>query len=650
MKRRVSSIALGGLRLTNLNRLGLCITAVALLGLLGAAPASVQEFAAGRADGHTKHGKTSTPIKHVVVIIGENRSFDHVFGLYTPKHGQTVSNLLSKGIVNEDGSPGPNFSQAAQFEVAPQSSYYINAPSKTPYQILPPPDLNRTPTTQSDDAPPFKTTEEVAAFEPALEPGDQVLLTTGASGLASTEGLDTRVANNSSLPNGPFQLTGPTLPYDSYTGNQAHRFYQMWQQSDCSLSNATQTNPSGCLSDLYPFVLTSFSASDNGVGNAMATYNVNDGDAPFLKKLANEYSLSDNFHQSLMGGTGANHVMLGTGDAIFFSDGNGNPIAPPADQIANPNPQPNTNNRYIVDGLWSNCSDSSQPGVGPILSYLQLLGLSSNCAPDHFYMLNNILPAFRANGARGTGTRVPPSNLRTIGDELLEKNISWAYYGGAFNAAVNVANGSTDPVDAVLARAYCGLCNPFGYASSIMSDPAVRTAHLKDVVDLFDDIENDTLPAVSFVKPDLFLDGHPASSKLDLFEAMVKNILDRLHANPRLEHHTAVFITFDESGGYYDSGYIQPLDFFGDGPRIPFIVVSDFSRGGRVVHTYYDLVSILKFIERNWQLGPLTARSRDNLPNPLADDNPYVPRNSPAIGDLFEMFHFDEGALTRRER
>ena len=74
------------------------------------------------------------------------------------------------------------------------------------------------------------------------------------------------------------------------------------------------------------------------------------------------------------------------------------------------------------------------------------------------------------------------------------------------------------------------------------------------------------------------------------------------------------------------------------------IVVSPFSRGGKVVHSYSDHASILKFIERNWGLVPLTARSRDNLPNPVTShDNPYVPVNSPAIGDLFDMFHFGSG-------
>jgi acid phosphatase len=612
-------------------RRALCATSLLTIAL-ASAPTGAEE---------REHGATRTPIKHVITIIGENRSFDHVFGLYKPVHGETISNLLTKGILNADGTPGPNFAKAAQFQVAPQPTYFVGAGTKTPYMTLPPADLNGTPKAQSTTQPPFPTVAFVSAIEPALEPADLVLLTTGASGLATTTGLDSRIPNAATLANGPFWLGGPMLPYDSYTGDTIHRFYQMWQQSDCSAGNATKQNPSGCLNDLYPFVATTFSATDHSGGNSMAFYNVNKGDAPLLKRLADQYTMSDNFHQSVMGGTGANHVMLGTGDDVFFSDGAGNPAIPPASQIANPNPKPGTNNQYTIDGRWTNCGDTTQPGVGPVAAYLQSQEISTNCAAGHYYMINNTNPGFRPNGAPATGTIVPPSSLRTIGDALNEKGISWAFYGGAFNAAVRLANGSTDPADAIGA-AYCQICNPFQYAKSIMGDPAQRTAHMKDVTDLFDALSNGQLPAVSFVKPDGLLDGHPATSKLDLFEAMVKDILDRLHANPKLEAETAVFIAFDEAGGYWDSGYIQPVDFFGDGPRIPFIVVSPYSRGGHVVHAYYDHVSILKFIERNWRLKPLTARSRDNLPNPVASrDNAYVPRNSPAIGDLFEMFDFD---------
>ncbi len=411
------------------------------------------------------------------------------------------------------------------------------------------------------------------------------------------------------------------------------------------MQHARRANPAGCLHDLFPFVNTTFTTADAGGGNSMAVYNVNDGDAPFLKQLADEFTLSDNFHQAFMGGTGANHVMLGTADAIYWGDGKGNATAPPAAvPLANPNPRPGTNNVYAVDGNWSNCSDPLQPGVGPIVAYLRSLPYDArpNCAQGHVYMLNNTSPGFLPNGQLNPSVNaVPPSGLRTIGDALLEKNVSWAYYGGAFNAAVNLANGSKNPLDGV-GLAYCQICNPFQYVSSIMGNAAVRAAHIKDVVDLFSAIQGDTLPAVSFVKPDGLLDGHPATLKVDLLEAMVKDILDRVQGKPALEAETAVFIVFDEGGGYWDSGFVQPVDFFGDGTRIPFIVVSPYSKGGRVVHTYYDHVSIAKFIERNWRLKPLTDRSRDNLPNPIArEDDPYVPRNMPAIGDLMEMFRFD---------
>ena len=119
----------------------------------------------------------------------------------------------------------------------------------------------------------------------------------------------------------------------------------MWQQSDCNIANATRHNPSGCLNDLYPFVINTYTnipdpfsggaIDDNGGGNSMAFYNVQAGDAPVLKSLADQFSMSDNFHQSVMGGAGANHVMLGLGDAIFWSDGKGAPTTPPGGVIAN---------------------------------------------------------------------------------------------------------------------------------------------------------------------------------------------------------------------------------------------------------------------------------------------------------------------------
>jgi phospholipase C len=597
---------------------------------------------------------TTTPIKHLIVVIGENRSFDHVFATYVPQRGQSVLNLLSADIVQADGSPGPNFASASQFTTSGEKHYSIGVATrrKTPYSTLPAPTLGGAPNTQSATLPPFFSNllPFLAEIEPSLEADALPLLTTGATGAAVTSGApDTRITNYAALPNGPFQLTGPSLPYDSYTGDTVHRFYQMWQQSDCRIENAAEDNPSSCLSDLYPFVATTFAGpqTDDGGGTSMAFYNMQNGDAPLLKRLADQYTLSDNHHQPAQGGSAIQHVFLGTGDDIFWSDGSGNPVAPPASQIANPNPLPGTNNQYTLDGRYSDCSNLAAPGVRPIVRYLDSLPfpVTINCEAGHYYMLNNTNPGFLPNGqidvaGIANGTSIPPSNARTIGDALNDKGISWVYYGGAFNAAVNLANGSTNPLDAV-GQAYCNICNFASYASSIMGDPSQRSVHVKDITDFFTAVTTGTLPSVSFVKPDGLVDGHPASSKLDLYEAMLQKVLDTLDGSPDLKAQTALFITFDEGGGYYDSGFIQPVDFFGDGPRTALITVSPYSTGGRVVHSYTDHVSILKFVERNWRLPPLSDRSRDKLPNPRADqNNPYVPVNSPAIGDLFDMFDF----------
>lgn len=625
---------------------------------------------AGAAQAH-EHEKehTRTPIKHVIVLIGENRTFDHIFATYKPKRGEFINNLLSEGIINADGTPGPNFGKAKQFQaVAPfRTEYFVSLKKseKTPYQTLPAPTLNFAPT--ATIFPSGTPTALLSAVEPSLESADENLLTTGAAtGFTQTfvqPDPDTRVANFNSLPNGPFPLKGTNLPYDSYTGDTTHRLFEMWQQSDCNIANATWQNPSGCLSDLYPFVITNYTnipdpasggaIDDNGGGNSMAFYNVQAGDAPVLTQLAQTYSMSDNFHQSVMGGTGANHVMLGLGDAIFWSDGMGNPTTPPAGVIANPNPQAGTDDVYTVDlgfnGNFTECGDPTKPGIKPIRDYLASLPYHphTNCEPGHFYMINNDSPGFLPDGTVDTagiasGFSIPPVNVRTLGEALNEKNVSWAYYGGAYNAAVNLQHNPTSKDPTVLVgAAYCNICNFESYSNAIMGDSAQRTAHIKDTTDFFAAVDNSTLPAVSFVKPDGLLDGHPASSKLDLFEAMVKKIVDHLTANPDLMAETAFIITFDEGGGYYDSGYIQPLDFFGDGPRIPLIVISPWTKGGHINHTYTDHVSILKFIERNWDLDPLTSRSRDNFPNPVSFfGNPYVPLNSPAIGDLMDFFNF----------
>jgi len=651
----------------------------ALLVNLGApAPVAAQEPA---------NTPTASPIKHVIVIIGENRTFDHVFATYKPKTGETVSNLLSKGIINAKGQPGLNFYLASQSSAVDSTpdNYDLNPPSNAAYEVLPPVLAGGYTT------PPFPDIPTAKANENGLPNNYYVYLTTGGTGL-SHGAVDTRIPNATTLPSGPFQLTSATHPYDAYDNSPVHRFYQMWQQFDCNAGNATTGNPSGCQADLFPWVETTVGAGTNGLAQAfgfndttteegstsMGFYNVLQGDAPYFKHLADNYAMSDNYHQAVMGGTGANHIMLGSGDALWFTDGNGNAAVPPhnqlvaggspnagiVDEIENPNPQPGTNNWYTEDGYgggsfgspsygggtYSNCFDTSQPGVAQITTYLSSLTrpIDSHCQEGYYYLLNNYNPGYYGNGANAyadignpaeTVFTIPPSSLRTIGDELIEKNISFTYFGDQW--AAYLAN--PDGLYTTYNNNYCNICNPFQYTTSIMTSPSGR-AHNQDTTLLYQQIKNGTLPAVSIVKPDGWLDGHPASSKLILLEGFIKKIVDGVQANSELWNSTAIFVTMDEGGGYYDSGYIQPLDFFGDGSRIPMLVVSPFTTPGHISHTYADHVSILKFIERNWNLAPVTSRSRDNYPNPVASkSNPYVPLNTPAIGDLFDLFNFSAG-------
>ena len=92
-------------------------------------------------------------------------------------------------------------------------------------------------------------------------------LSTGGTGL--TAGTpDTRIPNVNSLPAGPFQIT-PGIPYDAYAASPVHRFYQMWQQLDCNVNYSDTWNPSGCKSDLLPWVETTVGAGSNGLAAAI---------------------------------------------------------------------------------------------------------------------------------------------------------------------------------------------------------------------------------------------------------------------------------------------------------------------------------------------------------------------------------------------
>ena len=696
---------------------GLCggLAAIPLLLALGPVAANADDHADGR---------TLTPIKHVIVIIGENRSFDHVFATYVPANPKvTVNNLLSEGIISLDSNlnavPGPNFAKAHQlaavdsgatdpFLLSPPTQEFPN--DQLPAPLVGGPKVSYIPNKCGSSTPITQCQASLTLAEQSesgLPQSYYAELLSGGTGQPS-QTPDQRISNVSTLPAGPFQLTnGSSFTYDDYAASPVHRFYQMWQQLDCNTSAASFDNPSGCGGNLFSWVEVTVGAGANGVAQpanfstnyapgdittgegstALGFYNVQKGDVPYLTNLVERYAMSDNFHQSVNGGTGANHIMFGHGDMIYFTDANGKPAVPPngvqvftgtpdagvVNEVENPNPAAGTNNWYTEDGYgnsynagypppystapvsgggsYSDCSDPTQPGVAPIRNYLASLPrpIDPHCEPGHYYILNNYNPGYFGNGNNAytdnnpanTPFTVPPSSVPSIGDDLNAHRISWKYYGDQWNNYVNdpyqLNWGNAGPT----ADEYCNICNPFQYDTSIMSHPDQVAAHIQDSVNLYSDISNGNLPAVSVVKPSGYTDGHPSSSKLDLFEGFVQKIVDQVESSAYAKD-TVIFITFDEGGGYYDSGYVQPLDYFGDGTRIPLIAVSPYVKPGYISHEYTDHVSILKFIERNWGLPPVSYRSRDNDPNPRTSrNNPYVPLNSPAIGDLMDLFDFD---------
>lgn len=667
---------------------------------------------------------TATPIKHLIIVAGENRGFDNVFGAYVPQDPsrQKIWNLLSQGIIDDKGQPGPNAFKARQSQALDTGVYLIAPPQTGTFATLPQPSTTLNALPASPCLLGFiltlaKKNPGNADFcnDAGLLPPDQILLARGGTGqsfyysvqFGSASALLTPdILEPSSRPpgvdvnlypvpdcrypadlaNAPYWLLGGWAPrncftidilghkfgpkattFDDNTGDPVHRFFAMWQQNDCSRASMSAANPSGCRHDLYTWVGTSVGwaltkdgkppTDDQGTfqgGVAMGFYNMSAGDYPYFKGLADRYSISDNYHQPIMGGTGANSQFMMTGDVYYYTDASGSPKTPPANLIENPDPQPASNNFYSHAGLGPdmgntsagglvNCSDLSQPGVASIRSYLATLSYpafrNGNCDPGRYYQVDNEYPYYDHLGnvitqgnefSAGPAFSIGPQTLPTIGEALSAKSIPWKYYGEGFDVAAkpSLAN-----------QYYCAICNGFQYSRAIMTGPL--KSNLQDLPNFYEDIKNGVLPSVSFVKPNVLTDSHPGTSTPPHFEAFVKKVVEAVKGNPEIWKNTAILVTFDESGGYYDSGYIQPIDFFGDGPRTVMIAVSPYARKGFVDHTYADHASILKFIERNWKLKPLSARSRDNLPNPVAAPlSPYFPLNSPAIGDMMEMFDF----------
>jgi phospholipase C len=221
------------------------------------------------------------------------------------------------------------------------------------------------------------------------------------------------------------------------------------------------------------------------------------------------------------------------------------------------------------------------------------------------YLVNT---AYSAIGPHPTKTKaselVPPLTNPTIGDRLSAKGISWAWFSGGWDAA---RAGHPD-------RLFQFNHQPFAYFANYAPGTA-GASHLRDETAFEAALANGTLPAVSFVKPDGVDNEHPGYANLYDGEAHAAALIEKVMKS-HLWSSTAIIVTYDENGGFWDHVPPPKADRWGDGTRVPTIVISPFAKRNFVDHTTYDTTSILAFIEERFGLPPLS--SRDAAARPLS--------------------------------
>jgi acid phosphatase len=345
------------------------------------------------------------------------------------------------------------------------------------------------------------------------------------------------------LPVAPFDLAR-FIPPDQRTSDLIHRFYQQQLQI-----NGGRMDKFIAWSDAGGLVMSYYDATTLPEG-----------------RLAQQFTLADNFFHAAYGGSYLNHFWLVCACTPVWG-------AAPADMVA----QVDATGMLIRDG---------------------------EVTPDGFSI--NTTQPFNAPFAAGIpdSRRLPPQTMPTIGDRLSEAGVSWAWYAGGWNDAVA---GRPDPT-------FQFHHQPFNYFANYATGQRARADHLKDTDDLFTALRAGTLPAVSFVKLLGADNEHPGTVLLRGQQA-VADLVAAVQASPHWRD-TAIIITYDENGGRWDHVAPPAGDRWGPGTRVPAIIISPFARRGFVDHTVYDTTSILKFIETRWQLAPLGAR--DAAANNLA--------------------------------
>jgi len=324
-----------------------------------------------------------------------------------------------------------------------------------------------------------------------------------------------------------------------------------------------------------------------------------DGSKLPMWKWAQDYTLADNFFMGAFGGSYLNHVWLICACA-------------PTDRDA-----PARLRAKLDERGWLARTPASPASVlnGPP-QFVQ----SGLLTPDG-YSVNTTQPRYQPSlvpPAKGGDPRyadpakytLPPQTQKTIGDTLSAKGITWAWYSGAWDAAVQDGMQPPEVKRTVInyrepgGRNFITHHQPFNYFARFAPGTADRAQHLKDEKDFIAGIERGKLPQVVFYKPQGSQNEHPGYADVASGDEHIASIVAKIRASS-LWPGVAIIVTYDENGGFWDHVAPPKGDRFGPGSRIPTIVISPFAKRHYVDHTQYDTTSILKFITRRFDLEPL---------------------------------------------
>jgi acid phosphatase len=418
------------------------------------------------------------------------------------------------------------------------------------------------------------------------------------------------------LPNRPFQIDGSgqgadrfAVPISVTTRDLVHRFYSNLMQIDGGRNDRFATY------------------SDAG-GLSMGYY---DGSHMALWQIARQYTLADNFFMGAFGGSFLNHQYLVCACIPQYPNADASPARDLISEI-----QVDAQGNFVRLVPAANAASSTLDGPP---RYRHDGALTPKDGAGMYYAVNTMQPPYEPSGiapapggdARfadpGQPTTLPPQNLATIGDRLDAKGVSWAWYGGAWQAA----GAGTPEARALIYKGKVQFQphhQPFNYYVNF--DPAThaayRAAHLKDFdSDFVADAAAGRLPAVTFYKPQGNLNQHAGYANVADGDAHIATLIGQLQRSPQWPH-MLIVVTYDENGGLWDHAAVPIGDRWGPGTRVPALIVSPLAKKGFVDKTQYDTASILRFITRRWQLEP--------LPGVALRDKALVAHGFQPMGDL----------------